>query len=36
MSDMMVEYWTRFAATGDPNFAGVPIWPALGAEDRFF
>jgi len=26
-SDMM-DYWTRFAATGDPNGAGATAWPA--------
>jgi para-nitrobenzyl esterase len=24
-------YWTRFAATGDPNGAGAPAWPAYTA-----
>ena len=27
MSDAMMGYWTRFAATGDPNGAGAPTWP---------
>ena len=28
-------YWTSFAATGDPNTAGLPSWPArsLGGPD---
>ena len=26
-------YWTRFAATGDPNGGGAPTWPAFGASD---
>ena len=26
--DEMQGYWTRFAATGDPNGAGAPEWPA--------
>ncbi|WP_425839283.1 carboxylesterase/lipase family protein [Streptomyces fractus] len=28
LSDQMVDYWTRFAATGDPNGHGSPAWPA--------
>ncbi|MGX7896988.1 carboxylesterase/lipase family protein [Tsuneonella sp. HG222] len=27
LSDLMVEYWTNFAKTGDPNGAGPPEWP---------
>jgi para-nitrobenzyl esterase len=23
----MMGYWTRFAATGDPNGGGAPHWP---------
>jgi para-nitrobenzyl esterase len=28
LSDAMIGYLTRFAATGDPNGAGAPAWPA--------
>lgn len=28
LSAAMMGYWTRFAATGDPNGAGAPEWPA--------
>ena len=28
LSDAMRGYWTRFAATGDPNGGGEPAWPA--------
>ena len=32
LSDRMIRYWTRFAAAGDPNQAGVdPAWPAYAA-----
>lgn len=26
----MITYWTRFAATGDPNTPGTPPWPRYG------
>ena len=28
LSRGMIAYWTRFAATGDPNGPGLPRWPA--------
>ena len=28
----MVDYWTTFAARGNPNGAGRPVWPEFGAE----
>jgi len=31
LSTTMVGYWTQFAKTGDPNFAGGPMWPAYSA-----
>lgn len=27
LSDLMMGYWTRFAATGDPNGGDAPAWP---------
>ena len=31
LSDLMVGYWTNFAKTGDPNFAGAPTWAPYSA-----
>ncbi len=28
----MADYWTAFAATGDPNGQDRPVWPGFGAE----
>ncbi len=33
LADAMLQYWTQFAATGDPNADGVPQWPQYSAED---
>jgi para-nitrobenzyl esterase len=36
LSDTMIGYWTQFATTGDPNFAGAPVWaPYSAASDQF-
>lgn len=29
LHDAMLGYWTRFAATGDPNNEGTDVWPAF-------
>jgi para-nitrobenzyl esterase len=37
LSDIMTGYWTRFAATGDPNGAGAPMWtPYDASADSYF
>ncbi|WP_245574046.1 carboxylesterase/lipase family protein [Amycolatopsis nigrescens] len=33
LSEQMIDYWTRFAATGDPGRAPGPRWPAFGPSD---
>ncbi|MGW0751547.1 carboxylesterase/lipase family protein [Streptomyces sp. NPDC002587] len=29
LSDRMVDYWTNFARSGDPNTPDAPLWPVL-------
>jgi para-nitrobenzyl esterase len=33
LSQAMMRYWTQFAATGDPNGAGRPVWPTYGDDE---
>ena len=36
LSDALMAYWARFAATGDPNGAGAAPWPVYAsATDPF-
>jgi para-nitrobenzyl esterase len=36
LSESMISYWTRFAATGNPNSAGQPVWTRYSsATDEF-
>jgi para-nitrobenzyl esterase len=36
LSATMIDYWTQFAATGDPNLSGTPTWiPYNSATDEY-
>lgn len=34
LSELMMSYWTNFAAYGDPNGSGLPLWP-IYARDTY-
>jgi len=34
LSRAWIRYWTTFAATGDPNAPGSPVWPLFGAAQE--
>ncbi|KAM5262700.1 LOW QUALITY PROTEIN: carboxylesterase 5A [Ctenodactylus gundi] len=35
LSRRMMTYWANFARTGNPNGAGVPLWPAYNHTEQF-
>jgi para-nitrobenzyl esterase len=35
LSEMMQQYWTNFARTGNPNALGLPKWPVYSAADNY-
>jgi carboxylesterase type B len=34
LADTISSYWVNFAANGDPNGKGLPVWPAWQSDRR--